>query len=269
MKKLLLSMAAGLLCAGSALADTTVTFADLELGTNPTEFTAGTDFKFVADQNGGTTKPAYNANNKDLRLYAKNTLTVTSGADITSMVFNISKQGKKRLTDITASNGNVTISNPAEGDWTVTWTGNAAEVTFTVGEKATYGTDGESKAGQFCFTSMNIVGGGELGGITPPEPAEPNYFKATAVESGQSYVFVAGGMYNMLFEKNYGYMSSTNLPPAQQPPLLQATLPMPLNSLPYRVATPSRPHREKCLVPKPDTRHSTPPTTARTTAYGL
>ena len=32
-----------------------------------------------------------------------------------------------------------------------------------------------------------------------PEPAEPNYFKATAVESGQSYVFVAGGMYNMLF----------------------------------------------------------------------
>jgi len=212
MKKLLLSMAAGLLCAGSALADTTVTFADLELGANPTEFTAGTDFKFVADQNGGTTKPAYNANNKDLRLYAKNTLTVTSGADITSMVFNISKQGKKRLTGITASNGNVTISNPAEGDWTVTWTGNAAEVTFTVGEKATYGTDGESKAGQFCFTSMNIVGGGELGGITPPEPAEPNYFKATAVESGQSYVFVAGGMYNMLFEKNYGYMSSTNLP---------------------------------------------------------
>ena len=212
MKKLLLSMAAGLLCAGSALADTTVTFADLELGANPTEFTAGTDFKFVADQNGGTTKPAYNANNKDLRLYAKNTLTVTSGADITSMVFNISKQGKKRLTDITASNGNVTISNPAEGDWTVTWTGSAAEVTFTVGEKATYGTDGESKAGQFCFTSMNIVGGGELGGITPPEPAEPTYFKATAVESGQSYVFVAGGMYNMLFEKNYGYMSSTNLP---------------------------------------------------------
>lgn len=92
-------MAAGLLCAGSALADTTVTFADLELDANPTEFTAGTDFKFVADQNGGTTKPAYNANNKDLRLYAKNTLTVTSGADITSMVFNISKQGKKRLTD--------------------------------------------------------------------------------------------------------------------------------------------------------------------------
>ena len=98
MKKLLLSMAAACCVQVHALADTTVTFADLELGANPTEFTAGTDFKFVADQNGGTTKPAYNANNKDLRLYAKNTLTVTSGADITSMVFNISKQGKKRLT---------------------------------------------------------------------------------------------------------------------------------------------------------------------------
>ena len=55
MKKLLLSMAAGLLCAGSALADTTVTFADLELDANPTEFTAGTRFFVVADQHGGTT----------------------------------------------------------------------------------------------------------------------------------------------------------------------------------------------------------------------
>ena len=78
----------------------------------------------------------------------------TSGDAMTSIVFNLSSQGQKRLTDITASTG--TVAKQAKGDKTVTWTGSAKTVTFTVGEKAVYGSDGETKAGQFDFSSIVI-----------------------------------------------------------------------------------------------------------------
>ena len=70
------------------------------------------------------------------------------------VVFNISANGQKRLTDITASVGKVTID--AE-NWKVTWEGSAPSVTFTVGEKATYGTDGAEKNGQLCFDSIDVL----------------------------------------------------------------------------------------------------------------
>lgn len=82
----------------------------------------------------GQTTPTYNANGQDLRTYAKNVLTVSSASNITNIVFNLSSQGKRRLTELTPSTGSVTYNT--EGDnWTVTWTGNAAEVSLTVGEK--------------------------------------------------------------------------------------------------------------------------------------
>ena len=71
-----------------------------------------------------------------------------------SIVFNISSQGLKRLTTITANTG--TIATQSKGDKTVTWTGSAKSVTFTVGDKAIYGSDGESSAGQFDFSSVVI-----------------------------------------------------------------------------------------------------------------
>lgn len=114
-------------------------------------------FTFVAAKNNGGSAPTYNAGGLDVRVYAKGSLTV-SGKQLTKLVFNISTQGKKRLTDITASVGQVVIDKEA---WTVTWTGDAAQVTFTVGEKATYGTDGDTKAGQLCFSSVDIEGEGE------------------------------------------------------------------------------------------------------------
>ena len=128
-------------------------------------------FTFTAVKNNGTTAPAFNSNGKDLRLYAKNTFTVANSAgNMTKIVFTISTQGKKRLTEITASTG--TIATQAVGDETVTWTGNAAEVVFTVGDKAIYGSDGGEKAGQFDFASLVITAdAGEGGsGETPPGP---------------------------------------------------------------------------------------------------
>lgn len=135
-----------------------------------TGYTAGS-FTFTAVKNNGTTAPVYNANGKDLRIYAKGSFTIANSAgNMTKIVFNISTQGKKRLAEITASTG--TIAQQAAGDETVTWTGNAAEVTFTVGDKAVYGSDGGEKAGQFDFSSLVITAdAGEGGsGETPPGP---------------------------------------------------------------------------------------------------
>ena len=128
-------------------------------------------FTFTAVKNDGSTNPAFNANGGDVRLYAKNTFTITNSAgNMTKIVFTISAQGKRRLTEVTASTGS--IATQAVGDETVTWTGNAAEVTFTVGEKAVYGSDGGEKAGQFDFSSLVITAdAGEGGsGETPPGP---------------------------------------------------------------------------------------------------
>ena len=121
------------------------------IGDNEISYESG-DYTVTVSLGEGKTKPTVNANSGDCRAYALNTVTVSnSSTDITSLTFYISSQGKKRLTDISADTGEVTIDVE---DWTVTWTGSSDSVTFTVGEKATYGTDGATKAGQFDFESI-------------------------------------------------------------------------------------------------------------------
>ena len=113
------------------------------------------NFTITAKKEKSSNKPTVNEGAKDCRVYAKGSLTITTSGDtMTSIVFNLSSQGQKRLTDITASTG--TVAKQAKGDKTVTWTGSAKTVTFTVGEKAVYGSDGETKAGQFDFSSIVI-----------------------------------------------------------------------------------------------------------------
>jgi hypothetical protein len=91
---------------------------------------------------------------------------------MSTVVFKLSSQGKKRLTSITASVG--TIASQATGDEVVTWTGDASEVTFTVGAQAEFGTDGEAKAGQFCFTTFDVTSaGGEYANFSTTCPATP------------------------------------------------------------------------------------------------
>ena len=110
-----------------------------------TPFEAGPVSLTFAKGEGSSTAPAFNKSG-DCRAYAKNTITATCTAgNLTKIVFTISSQGKKRLTDITPSTGAVTI---ADDHNTVTWEGDAAEVVLTVGDKAVYGTDGSNKAGQ-------------------------------------------------------------------------------------------------------------------------
>ena len=217
MKKFLLSLAAVVLCASAAFADAVITVKDMTVfqgGTAtmevPETFTQG-DFTFKVLKNNGSTAPAYNKAG-DMRLYSLNTIQISAPEAMTKIVFTISAQGKKRLTDVSASTG--TIATQASGDEYVTWTGNSNNVTFTVSEnKAVYGTE-NTKAGQLDFTVIDITGGGSgEGGEVPPTPVEdPNYFKATSVESGSAYVFVASDKYNVAFDRNYGYMSVVNVP---------------------------------------------------------
>lgn len=127
-------------------------------------------FTFIALTNSGQTKPTVHTTLLDARLYAKNTLTIkSSNGNITKLVFNISTQGLKRLAPITASVG--TIATQAKGDNTVTWSGEATEVTLTVGDKANYGSDGESKAGQLDFDNVVITTTGGGSTITVPTPS--------------------------------------------------------------------------------------------------
>ncbi len=119
-----------------------------------TSFTAGV-YSFTAAKGEAATAPAYNANGSDLRIYAKGTLTVSNSKEnMTKIVFNLSAQGRKRLAPITASTG--TIATQAENDTKVTWTGDASSVVFTVGDKANFGSDGDTANGQLCFTTVDV-----------------------------------------------------------------------------------------------------------------
>ena len=111
---------------------------------------------FTASKANAANAPVINATYGDLRVYAKGTLNVKcTDAKIAQIVFTLSTQGKRRLAPITASTG--TVVTQQVGDETVVWTGSASDVTFTVGDKASYGSDGSSKAGQFCFSQIDIT----------------------------------------------------------------------------------------------------------------
>ena len=135
---------------GSASVKTTITMSDIAAP-------SGTSNGFTFTAGGSGTASAYNANGKDARYYAGNTLTISCETEMTEIVFNISAQGLKRLAPITANEG--TIAPQASGDTQVIWTGSATSVTFTVGAIADYGTESD-KAGQLDFTSVDITTGG-------------------------------------------------------------------------------------------------------------
>lgn len=122
-----------------------------------------------AVNNGGSTNPQYHAATAALRLYAKNDLTI-SGKEIEKIVFTLAEDAKYRYTTFTPSVG--TMATQAKGDTQMTWTGDASSITFTVGEKATLGEDGETKAGQIRISKIEIFvkGGGDT--PTPPQPGE-------------------------------------------------------------------------------------------------
>ncbi len=180
MKKIYSILIALLALVGVAQAQVTVT---------PTDVSGSAEgISFTTAKNTSTNAPTYNATNKDLRIYAKGSITITSTVgNMKSIVFNLSAQGLKRLAPITADKGS--IAAQASGDATVTWTGNTSSVTFTVGDKADYGSEGSSKAGQFDFTDFVVT----LGEVDPTFVEKPTITPASGTYySAQTVTITAG-----------------------------------------------------------------------------
>lgn len=142
-----------LLVSAAVMAQTTIDFTKLTWSSPFVQ----SPYTFSAEKNSGSTAPTQNGNTKDIRLYAKNSLTVsTSSEKMCTIVFHISKKGLDQWAEFTPNNGSVTVSKT---DKTVTWENKegATSVTFTVGDKCKYGTAATTKAGQFCFDSVDIT----------------------------------------------------------------------------------------------------------------
>ncbi len=141
------------LVSAAVMAQTTIDFTKLTWSSPFVQ----SPYTFSAEKNSGSTAPTQNGNTKDIRLYAKNSLTVsTSSEKMCTIVFHISKKGLEQWAEFTPNNGSVTVSKT---DKTVTWENKegATSVTFTVGDKCKYGTAATTKAGQFCFDSVDIT----------------------------------------------------------------------------------------------------------------
>lgn len=156
----LFSLLAAVLFAGSMMAGTATLTIENFAATSFTDQASG--ISVTTAKNGGGTEPAYNATGKDLRVYAKGSVTIEAAQNITAISFTISTQGKRRLAPLTANVGEVAVAGTP--DFTAEWTGSATSVTITVGDKADYGTDGNTKAGQLDFTAIVVTFDGEGGG---------------------------------------------------------------------------------------------------------
>lgn len=89
-----------------------------------TSITAG-GVSIALSKEGGQNGPKYYTSDLTLRLYAKNSLTMTSSAPIVSIVFTFSGSNKMSSSNTTLSTGTATYGN------TTNWTGEATEVKFT------------------------------------------------------------------------------------------------------------------------------------------
>ena len=109
-----------------------------------------------------------------------------------------------RYTDFTPSTGKLEPAQEA-GDTEITWVGDAKEVTFTVGDFATMGTDGDSKNGQIRFTKISIMKSSGIAEIAAEE-ASVEYFNLQGVRisepaAGQVVIRRQGNKVSKIFVK--------------------------------------------------------------------
>ncbi|MGN1226575.1 MAG: BACON domain-containing protein [Candidatus Cryptobacteroides sp.] len=118
--------------------------------TDDISWTDGT-YTIEVHKNAGSTKPGIYDNG--IRAYAKATIVV-KGPAFSEVTVVLASDGGFRYTTVTADSGQV--GEQALGDKQFTWTGSATSVEFTVGDKATLGSDGETKAGQIRFNKIIV-----------------------------------------------------------------------------------------------------------------
>lgn len=128
-------------------------------------------YTISADKSSAINEPVVNATYGDLRVYANGVLSIysISQAPIKKVTFRLSAQGKRRLPELSANSGTFTYDT---NNGIVYWEGSEPHISITVGSKATLGTDGETKAGQFCIESPIIIEDGDGSGETEnPKPS--------------------------------------------------------------------------------------------------
>lgn len=162
MKKLLLTKLALLLVmlvgVGSVWAEDFTLSSDADVTQN------GITVSF-AKGSGSTAPTWYTAG---LRLYANNTITISSTNTITSITFDWEKQGSKAFNTATASVGTYTHPSAAGKG---TWTGSANEIVFTIGS-----------SGQLQLNTLSVT---TNSGSVTPTCATPTFSPAAgAVVSG-------------------------------------------------------------------------------------
>lgn len=119
-------------------------------------------YTMTAVKGSGQANPTQNTNDKDIRCYANNKLTVsTKDGKMVKIVFVLSEQGKTQCSQPTVDNGTVK-RNPADetqGVSEVIWenSNGSTSVTFTIGSKAVWSKGASSKAGQLCFDKIVIT----------------------------------------------------------------------------------------------------------------
>lgn len=174
MKKLL-SLFAAVLFAGSMMA------VDFTLSNAGTVTKDGVTVVF--DKGAGQSAPAWY--DKGLRLYANNTVTISSESTITAISFNWEQQGSKAFNTVTASTGN--YSHPSETG-VGSWTGSANSVVFTLG------ATGQLQLNTF---SVTLGEGGE-----PVEPGdEPTVLQAVKDSTTWDFSKITANTENALYNK--------------------------------------------------------------------
>lgn len=112
-------------------------------------------FQFIAEKGpSASTPPTVNSNGNDVRIYANSTLGLknVNSDNMTTVVFTVSKQGKKRLSTMTVDNGTLQY----EGSDKVIWTGRNSSFVITVPGISDLGTE-SGKAAQFCFDAVSVT----------------------------------------------------------------------------------------------------------------
>ena len=205
-----------LVCNVSFAGEVTVNFTQLAITATDDGYSLKSgDFTFVAKKESSSTKPTQNSNSKDLRNYAKNTLTI-SGAKITKMVFTMSAQGLKQWSSITPSVGNITIDKTAG---TTTWENaeGATSIVLTVGATNDYGTNTSKTSGQFDINSVIITSDGQGGGTVDPTP-DPTPEVTTVANIAAFKALVTGTTANLtlnnaqvVYKNEYTSKNGTNI----------------------------------------------------------
>lgn len=115
------------------------------------------DVTFTGEKAGGMNAPIQVQKTNDLRLYAKNTLTVASDKPFSKIIFKVSVKGLYQwAAELPCDNGTITNEPDAQ---TVTWISQAPvkKLVITVGDKSASFAKKPNKSGQFCVDNAVIT----------------------------------------------------------------------------------------------------------------